>query len=202
MQTYVQYDSTESSDEEIILLYKAGDQEVFKTLIARYSAPIYNFVVRLTNKNDASDIVQEIFIKVWKNIHRFNPLKASFKTWIFTIARNTTTDFLRKRKSLLFSDIDKSTRQDLAEGETFAENIPDENLLPEEALQKLQDSEFLNKILEKLRPIYREVLILHYQEEMTFEEIGKILDKPLNTVKSIHRRAILEMRKIISASPL
>jgi len=203
MRTYSQHDSAELSDEEIILLYKDGDQEVFKTLIARYSTPIYNFVVRLTNKNDASDIVQEIFIKVWKNIHRFDPLKASFKTWIFTIGRNTLTDFLRKRKSLLFSDIDKSTRSDLVEEEnSFAENIPDENLLPEEALQKLQDSEFLNKILEKLRPGYREVLILHYQEEMTFEEIGKILDKPQNTVKSIHHRAILEMRKIISASPL
>lgn len=136
--------------------------------------------------------------KSGKNIHRFNPLKASFKTWIFTIARNTTTDFFRKKKSILFSDLDKSTRQDLVEEEnSFAENIPDENLLPDEALQKLEDSQFLNKILGKLRPIYQEVLILHYQEEMTFEEIGKILNKPLNTVKSIHRRAILEMRKML-----
>jgi RNA polymerase sigma-70 factor (ECF subfamily) len=85
---------------------------------------------------------------------------------------------------------------------SFAENIPTEDLLPDVALQKLQDSQFLNKTLEKLRLDYREVLILHYQEEMTFEEIGKILDKPLNTVKSQHRRAIMELRKIISASPL
>ena len=80
---------------------------------------------------------------------------------------------------------------------SFAGNIPDENLLPDEALQKLQDSQFLNKILEKLHSHYREVLVLHYQEEMTFEEIGKILDKPLNTVKSQHRRAIMELRKIL-----
>lgn len=195
--------SSVESDEEIIVSYKNGDTEAFKTLIARYTAPLYNFAAHLINKNDASDIVQEIFIKVWKNIKRFDSQKASFKTWIFTIARNTTTDFLRKRKSLLFSDFEKSTRQDLADEEnSFAENIPDENLLPDETLQKLQDSEFLNKILEKLRPNHKEVLILHYQEEMTFEEIGKILNKPLNTVKSIHHRAIIEMRKIISASPL
>lgn len=197
MQIYAQYDSA-VSDEEIIVLYKNGDKEAFKVLINRYTTPLYNFTTRLTNKNDASDIVQEIFIKTWKNIKRFNPLKASFKTWIFTIARNTTTDFLRKKKSLLFSDLDNSARQGLDENETFSENILDENLLPDEAMQKLQESEFLNDILKKLRLDYQEILILHYQEEMTFEEIGKILNKPLNTVKSQHQRAIVELRKILN----
>jgi len=88
------------TDEEIILLYKNGDGEALKTIIDRYTPPIYNFVARLANKNDAPDIVQEVFIKIWKNIHHFDQSKASFKTWIFTIARNTATDFLRKKKSL------------------------------------------------------------------------------------------------------
>jgi RNA polymerase sigma-70 factor (ECF subfamily) len=183
------------TDEEIITLYKNGEPEAFKILINRYASSLYNFTARLTNRNDAPDIVQEIFIKAWKNIQRFNPLKASFKTWIFTIARNTTTDFLRKKKSLLFSDMEKGGDED---ANSFAENIPAENLLPDLALQKLQDSQFLNKILEKLRSDYREVLVLHYQEEMTFEEIGKILNKPLNTVKSQHRRAIMELRKMLN----
>ena len=100
------------TDEEIILLYKNGDPEAFKELINRYTSPLYNFTARLTNRNDASDIVQEIFIKVWKNIEHFDPSKASFKTWIFTIAKNTTTDFLRKKKSLLFSDIEKDNDED------------------------------------------------------------------------------------------
>ena len=76
-------------------------------------------------------------------------------------------------------------------------NIPDENLLPDEVLQKLEDAELLNKTLEKLRPDYREVLVLYYQEEMTFEEIGGILSKPTNTVKSQHRRAIIELRELL-----
>jgi len=184
------------SDEEIILLYKNGDEEAFKVLITRYTTPLYNFTARLTNKNDASDIVQETFIKVWKNIHRFNPLKASFKTWIFTITRNTTTDFFRKKKSLSFSDVENKNI-DNEDINSLAENIPDENLLPDEALQKLENIEFLNKILKKLRIDYQEVLILHCQEEMTFEEIGKVLNKPLNTVKSIHRRAIVELKSIV-----
>jgi RNA polymerase sigma-70 factor (ECF subfamily) len=190
--------SSGKTDEEIIFLHKKGDGEALKILIKRYASPLYNFTARLTGQNNAPDAVQEIFIKVWKNIDNFDSRKASFKTWIFTIAKNTTTDFLRKKKNLLFSDLE-SARQDLAEENknTFAENIPDESLLPNEILQKLEDSQFLNTLLQKLRPDYQEILVLHYQEEMTFEEIGKILGKPLNTVKSSHRRAIIELRKMI-----
>ncbi|MFA6300881.1 MAG: RNA polymerase sigma factor [Candidatus Paceibacterota bacterium] len=187
--------SDNETDEEIITQYKNGNQEVFKELIDRYASSFYNFSARLANKDDAPDIVQEIFIKIWKNLGKFNSDKASFKTWVFTIARNTTTDFLRKKKNLLFSDIDRGSEEDT---NSFEENIQDENLLPEEALQKLEDAQFFNQTLEKLHQNYREVLMLHYQEEMTFEEIGKILNKPLNTVKSQHHRAIIELRKILN----
>ena len=198
--SYAKHDFAKS-DEEIILLYKNGEEEAFKELINRYTSPIYNFVARLANRNDASDIVQETFIKVWKNLNRFDDTKASFKTWVFTIAKNTATDFLRKKKSLLFTDLEKDIDDDI---NSFAENIPDENLLPDSALQKLQEKEadkkFLNNLLENLHPNYQEVLTLRYQEEMTFEEIGKILNKSLNTVKSQHRRAILELRKMLEQS--
>jgi RNA polymerase sigma-70 factor (ECF subfamily) len=183
--------SFDETDEEIINLYKNGQAEVFKILINRYTSSVYNFIARLTNKNDATDLTQETFIKAWRNIKHFDEIKASFKTWIFVIAKNTTTDFLRKKKSLLFSDLD-------TEEESFSEKIPDENLLPNEILQKLQDSELLNKVLERLSLNYKTILVLHYQEEMTFDEIGKILDKPLNTVKSQHQRAIKELRKMLA----
>ncbi len=180
------------TDEEIIKEYINGHDEAFKELLNKYTKPLYNFIVHFVNKNDTPDVVSETFIKVWKNISRFDAEKASFKTWIFTIAKNTATDFLRKKKSLLFSDIQTSNDEEI---NTFAENIPDESVLPDEALQKLQDKKVLDEILKVLPPDYQEVLILHYQEELTFDEIGKILGKPLNTVKSQHRRALIEMRK-------
>ena len=186
---------SEKNDEEIIVLFRNGEEEVFRDLINRYTPPLYNFVARLTDRNNASDIVQEIFIKVWKNLHKFNPSKASFRTWIFTIAKNAVTDFLRKRKNLSFSDIEKE--DDNEESISFSENIPDEALLPDEALQKLQDSDLLNRFLDKLPIFYKTILVLHYQEDMTFEEIGKLLNKSLNTVKSQHRRAILLLRKYL-----
>ncbi len=184
------------TDAEIIEQYKNGDRRAFKKLIDRYTTPLYNFTARFGHRNDAPDIVQESFIKVWKNIDHFDPKRASFKTWIFTIAKNTTTDFLRKKHSLLFSDMKKED-EDI---NSFAENIPAPEALPESALVKLEDSVFLNKILEKLPKNYCEVLLLHYQEELTFDEIGKVLSKPLNTVKSQHRRAIIELRKIIDST--
>lgn len=195
------------SDEEIIILYKNGKEEAFKDLIDRYSSSLFNFTARLTNKDVANDIVQETFIKVWKNLHKFNIEKANFKTWIFTIAKNTATDFLRKsgsasggKKIINFSDMlaRSSGGNKNEEDISFSENIPDETLLPNEVLQKLQDSELFNKVLDELPTHYKTVLILHYQEEMTFDEIGKILKKPLNTVKSYHYRAITELRKILS----
>ncbi len=196
-----QHHSTQLTDEEIITLYKEGNVEVFKDLMNRYMSPLYNFTARITNKSEASDIVSETFIKVWKKLDHFDEKKASFKTWIFTIAKNTATDFLRKKHSLLFSDISNNTFGDKDGGRdinSFAENIPDEHILPDIALDKLKDKELLNNTLDRLSSNYREVLMLHYQEEMTFDKIGKILNKPLNTVKSQHKRAIAELHKLLS----
>ena len=86
---------------------------------------------------------------------------------------------------------------DQNEEDSFSEKIPDENILPDEALQKLQDKELLNNLLEKLQLEYKTVLVLHYQEELTFDEISKVLNKPLNTVKSYHHRAIIKLRKVL-----
>jgi RNA polymerase sigma-70 factor (ECF subfamily) len=182
----------QKTDEELIVAYKNGDDEALRTLISRYTAMIYNFTRRLGAKGDTDDITQEVFVKAWKNLERFDEEKATFKTWIFTIARNSVTDFLRKKKSLSFSDLENDMEE-----ETFSQKIPDTALLPDEILQKLQDVKLLNEIFETLPPNYRIVLDLHYKEEMTFDEIGKVLGKPLNTVKSQHRRALLQLRNLL-----
>lgn len=177
-------------DENLIQEYFDGHEEAFKNLIDRYTSAIYNYSVRFVGTDYASDITQDVFIKVWKNIKRFDASKAHFKTWLFTIARNTITDYLRKKKMIPFSSLD-------SEEETFADNIEDEVVLPDEALIKLEDKEYLNKFLEQLKPKYKEVLVLYYQEDMTFKQIGEVLGKPLNTVKSYHHRALILLREIL-----
>ncbi len=177
----------ENNDEYLIKEHLGGTQDAFRLLIDRYTPSVYNFSVRFVGFDYAKDIVQDVFVKVWKNINKFDINRASFKTWILTITRNTITDYLRKKKSMSFSSLDK-------EAESFAENIEDDVILPDEALIKLEDKELLNSLLDKLPFHYREVLILYYQEDMTFNEIGQLLNKPLNTVKSYHHRALIKLK--------
>lgn len=177
-------------DEDQILIqkYLDGDENSLKMLIDKYTSSIYNFISRFVKDAQRDDVVQEVFIKVWKNLENFDKEKSQFKTWLFVIARNTTTDYLRKKKMILFSSLDK-------EEENFGESIEDEIILPDEALQKLQDKELLDKVLNELKDEYRTVILLHYQEDMSFKEIGEVLGKPLNTVKSYHQRALIILRK-------
>lgn len=179
----------EKDDDYLIKEYLDGDQDSFKLLVEKYTPSIYNFSVRFMSEDYAKDIIQDVFIKVWKNIKKFDNSRANFKTWIFTIARNTITDFLRKKKMIPFSSLD-------TDEENFADNISDEVILPNEVLIKLEDKELLNKLLDKLPIQYKEILILHYQEDMTFAEIGELINKPLNTVKSYHRRALIKLKEI------
>ena len=181
----------ESSDEILIREYIDGDERALKTLIERYTPSIYGFAARLAGSSEASDIVQDVFIKVWKNLKKFNSKKAQFKTWLFTIARNTVTDHLRKKKQVLFSDIDTTPE------ESFAENIRDEARLPNEIAEKLEDQNLLHTLLSNLPLEYQTVLALYYQEDMTFSQIGDVLKKSVNTVKSHHFRALKSLRKMI-----
>ena len=181
----------EVKDEELVSNTILEVEGAFDELVHRYTTPIYNFAYRLTgNIEYAEDITQETFIKVWKNIKKYKS-EYAFKSWIFTIARNTTTDFLRKKKSILFSNLDTP------EGSSFESNIKDEEILPLESLMKLEDTEYLNNTLKKLPTDYQSVLLFHYQNDLTFEEISKIMNRPLNTVKSWHRRALIKLREIL-----
>ena len=180
----------EHTDEDLVALYLLGKEEVFKDIVERYTSILYNFTVRFVGGSNTQDILQDVFIKVWKNLKRFDKSKSSFKTWIFTITRNTITDYLRKKKSINFSDLGNLE-------DSFIADIPDNVILPDKIIEKLEDAESLNRFLKKLPMSYQAVLVLYYQEEMTFAEIGESLGKPLNTVKSYHYRAIELLRKMI-----
>ncbi len=104
-------------DRQLIYDYlKKGDEKSLEILIQRYLKPVYGFAYRYVgNVQEAEDIAQEVFVKVWKNLKKpalslskgFDPKKGNFKAWIFTIAKNTAFDFLKKKKSLQFSDLQK-----------------------------------------------------------------------------------------------
>jgi RNA polymerase sigma-70 factor, ECF subfamily len=180
----------ETNDNELVESYLQGDESSLKTLIDRYTSPVYNFIFRLCGENDCADLTQETFIKVWKNLKKFDQ-GASFKAWLFSIARNTSIDFLRKKRSVLFSDFDNN--------ENFEQSLPDNGPSVEEISTLAEDKKILDEAISKLPFHYRTVLLLHYVEGFTFKEIGEILDKPLNTVKSHHHRALAELKAALTS---
>ncbi|MES2224250.1 MAG: RNA polymerase sigma factor [Patescibacteria group bacterium] len=186
----------EQTDSEIIKKYLSGDKESLDKIIDKYLAHVYNFVRRLyNNESDATDITQEVFIKVWKNIHKYNPAQ-NFKTWLFTIARNTTVDWMRKKKVYVFSDLENGE-----EDESFADRLVDIEPLPEDIFSQKELKNNLEKLLTTLHPDQKSVIMLHISEDMTFDEISKVLKKPLNTIKSHYRRGLEKLRKNIVNAP-
>lgn len=164
----------------------------FEKIVEAYLPAVFNFALRLVGSSaEAEDITQETFLKVWRNLAKFRP-EGSIKPWIFAIARNTAFDFLRKKKAIPISF--------LAEEETTNPEdwLPDPDPLPDELFEKKETREALEKALSELRPEYREAVLLHLSEDLTFEEIAKIVGRPMNTVKSQYRRALAHLTKILS----
>lgn len=185
----------EKEDKELIEEFLNGDKKSLEVIVSRYLKSVFNYVFRVTgNTGETEDIVQEVFIKVWKNIKKFNP-DQNFKTWLFVIARNTTIDWLRKKKSILFSELDSG--KDEGSDKTFEETLPDIEPLPDEIFMKKEIKKELERALTKIRPDFREIMLLHYTENLTFQEISIITKKPLNTIKSQHRRGLESLRKLI-----
>jgi len=186
----------ETSDEQLIENYLNGSQDSFDALLGRYLKPIYNFIYRMIgNAKEAEDLSQDTFIKVWNNLKKFKKNK-KFKVWIYQIARHTAIDYLRKKKNISFSDLAYS------DGESnevrFEDTVEDKDFSPLENLEKKQLEETVQDALNGLPPHYRSVLIFHYLEQMTFEEISQITGEPLNTLKSRHRRGLSVLKKKFS----
>lgn len=173
--------------------YLKGNESSFANLVRKYLRPVYNFVYRYVgNAQEAEDVVQVTFVKVWKNIKKFDR-KRSFKTWVFNIAKNTAIDFLRKKKTIPFSDFEDASGQNILE-DTLSDPAP----LPSDLFAQKDLSQRLTVAMEKLSPKYRVILSLHYIDQLTFQEISETLDEPMNTVKSRYRRAAEMLRQYLT----
>lgn len=182
-------------DKQLVSDFLSGDDTSFEQLVQKYTSPLYNFIFQFTrDQHGAEDLVQETFIKVWKHIKRFDQ-KKSFKTWIFTIAKNTTYDYFKKKKSIPFSSfVDE-------EGKSTLEAVDENTLLPDEILEKAERVEDLERVLEKIPELYRALLVLAYREDFSLMEIASILGEPYNTIKSRHQRAIKLLKEAFLNMP-
>jgi len=188
------------TDQELIAVYRDGDDAAFDQLIERYVPMVQNFVTRLAGNlpgDDVLDIVQETFLKAWKNFKKYDD-KHLFKTWLLTIARNSLIDMFRKKKPMLFSSLDR-TSADAEDVQDFGSQIPDDQLLPDQVFEQAELQTKLARLMDDLSIDARTIILLHHVDELSLSEVSEVLKKPLNTVKSIYRRALLQLRKRLSA---
>lgn len=179
----------ELSDEQLVPLIMQ-DRNVFVVITARYKIKLFNYIQRLTNisDDDAEDLLQDVFLKVYLNINSFNQ-QMKFSSWIYAITRNQVISCYRRLSSR-------------PEGHAV---VLDERLAGQLAadfnLVDQQDKENITKVvsdgLYRLKSKYRDILILKYVEEKNYQEISDIIRKPLGTVGSMLNRAKLELKKVI-----
>ncbi|MFA7208820.1 MAG: sigma-70 family RNA polymerase sigma factor [Parcubacteria group bacterium] len=179
----------EKADRQLIEEFLDGSDDSFEYLVGRYLKPVYNFLYQFTQDRDSlDDLTQETFIKAWKNIKKFDPEK-NFRTWLFTIAKNTAYDFLKKKKTLPFSDfLDEA-------GNNRLENVVEDGPRLEEVLAGKDLARELEKKLQEIPDSYRILLLMRYKDGFSLQEIAQILDLPYNTVKSQHARALASLKK-------
>lgn len=174
-------DFSNLSDEELVKLALA-DQAVFLFLVNRYKIKLLHYIHRLTNVNDddAEDILQEVFIKVYLNLNDFND-DLKFSSWIYRITHNQVISQHRRLKARpegYLVDIEDQAARSLA-AEINIEASADLNLLKEK----------ISQVLRQLDKKYREVLVLKFLEEKNYQEISDIIKKPSGTVASLINRA-------------
>lgn len=181
------------SDSQLVADYLKGDEKSLEILIKRYLKPIYSLIFKyIGDSQEVEDITQEVFVKVWRNLKKFNRQK-SFKTWIFSIAKNTCIDTIRKKKTIPFSGFENDVGRNV-----LLETLVDSAPLPHEVFEKANITKILTSVIEKLFPQYQMVLSLHYNDCFTFREIAEILKEPLHTVKSRHRRALIKLKTLLT----
>jgi len=169
-----------------------GDMEAFEQLIERHQTLVAGTVARMLGSNsDVDDIAQQVFIRVWKSASRYVP-RAKFTTWLLKITRNLVFNELRRSK--------RHTQVPLQTG-PGAEGLPikdESNLSPDILLLEIELQGAIEKAIMKLPDVQRMALILRRYEELSYEEIGEILDLSVSAVKSVLFRARAELRARLS----
>ncbi|MCE5286832.1 MAG: RNA polymerase sigma factor [Pelosinus sp.] len=175
------------SDEELMRQIKYGEKNALDTLVRRYHGPIHAYIVRMgLEYHLANDIVQEVFIKLIRNIKCYETARP-FRPWLYTIASNTYKDYFKKayvQKDVPSSEIPETT---LANADS-----------PEGLFIKQEGRENVTAALQLLSEIHREVLVLRYYQDLKLDEIALILAIPLGTVKSRLHSALHNLKKLLT----
>jgi RNA polymerase sigma factor (sigma-70 family) len=180
----------EASDGVLVSRAFNGDQEAFEALVSRYQQSLFGLIYHYVGEyHEAEDVLQQVWLQLYLSLATLR-LNAQIKPWLFTVARNRSLDFLRHERLLsqhLLSFCDVVARNEDHEA-TFIDAIPDMGPSPEELVERQDLQREIWRVIQLLPHKYRSVCVLYYSEQLTFSEIGRILDVPATTVKTRFHR--------------
>lgn len=173
-------------DIDLIKEFKSGNRNVFNEIVRKYEKRIYLVIKRMVNDHDdTNDIMQEVFIKAYNALDNFRE-ESTFFTWLYRIAVNLTINFLNKKKIRQFVHYD-----DLIIPLISGEIKPDEKMEKEEKNEKIQ------KAINKLPKMQRLIFNMRYYDELSYEEISKILNKSIGTLKANYFHAFKKIEEYL-----
>lgn len=179
--------ASESSMEDDVLVKNAigGSEKAYAKLVNKYERALHFYIMKMIkDRNKVEDLVQEVFVKAFDNLHSYNTNYA-FSTWLYRIATNHTIDYLRKKKLKTLS-IDEPVPSRDGEMEM---QLPDEDAQTDRGIIRSQRQQMVHRAIESLPEKYRDVIKLRHMQEKSYQEIATILDLPLGTVKAHIYRA-------------
>ena len=187
-------DLATATDQEVVVLARAGRDAAYRELIRRYERPVFSLIYRMVRDRElAEDLAQETFVKALNAIESYRP-EFKFSSWIFKIANNAAIDQLRRRELDTLS-LDGSPNAETADAvEATALQISDRKETPLDELEARELGGAIEVAIARLRPEYRACILLRHVEGRPYEEIAEMLSLPLGTVKTYIHRARNELR--------
>jgi RNA polymerase sigma-70 factor (ECF subfamily) len=177
---------TSSPDGVLVEQIRMGNQDAFEELVQRYSVSLFNFITHfLRDYDQACDILQQVFLQLYISLPVLRTDK-SLKSWLFQVARNRCVDELRRKRLVHFSELEAGNDEDELTP-LFA--IPDSSPLPEELAERHDLQDRLRSAIQLLPPKYRTIVFLRYSSQLSFSEIGEVLQMPEATAKTYFQRA-------------
>jgi len=168
------------TDADLVAAVLEGDEELYSELVQRYQGRLVNYLYRLLRSvQEAEDLAQEVFFKIFQALDRYNP-KYKFSTWLFRVAQNAAIDRIRKRRLKLVS-MDRTGGPDSDMGTwEFPSSDPD----PYGDLRNVERGAAIQAAIDRLPWDYRELIVLRHFGELSYDEIAKLKEMPLGTVKN------------------
>jgi RNA polymerase sigma-70 factor (ECF subfamily) len=176
----------------------SGDAAAWQEIVQQYHRRIYNICYRFSGSpDDASDLAQEVFIKMYRTLSTYDTTRASFMTWVTTVTRNLLVDHFRKGKYDRVTDSLDATPGNQEDGLTLAEQLEDQNPNPETRLRSQEIQKSVHEALKRLSPELREAVILRDLQDLDYKDIAKVLNVPEGTVKSRINRGRTELARVL-----